>query len=106
MGMALRTIKTYYDDFRYMLCPHSAVGVNAIEQLNMINDSVVCLATAHSAKFPNACRMAIENLPTPPVELANLFQKKMRFSNYPNDVKAVQDFMERKIAECDEISPK
>jgi len=102
--MALRTIITYYNNFRYMLCPHSAVGVNAIEQLNMINESVVCLATAHPAKFPDACRMAVANPPTPPLELTNLFQKKMRFSQYPNDVKAVQDFMERKITECNEIN--
>merc|ERR1712226_1455380 len=88
-SMSLGIMRTYYSKFHYMLCPHSAIGVKAIERLSMINESVVCLATAHPAKFPDACRMAVINKPAPPLELLKLFHKKKRFCSLPNDVKAV-----------------
>jgi len=97
--MTLETIKTYYDKYQYMLCPHSAVGVNAIAQLKEINTHTVCLATAHDAKFPAACLRAVNPLPTPPIQLSSLFGMTTRSSKCKNDLKAVQAFMKAKIQE-------
>jgi len=97
--MTLETIKTYYEKYQYMLCPHSAVGVNAIQQLNEVNAHTVCLATAHDAKFPAACKRAVDPLPTPPTQLSELFAMKTRSSSCKNDLKAVQSFMKTKIQE-------
>mmetsp|Transcript_19246 Transcript_19246/g.18489 ORF Transcript_19246/g.18489 Transcript_19246/m.18489 type:complete len:543 (-) Transcript_19246:155-1783(-) len=106
--MTLETIKTYNDKHGYMLCPHSAVGVSAVHQIKEQDDgqpeelilrNTVCLATAHEAKFPDACRRAVDPLPTPPPLLAAVFTKKTRSSNCPNDVKVVQAFMEKRISE-------
>eukprot|EP00551_Chaetoceros_affinis_P009668 CAMPEP_0203676982 /NCGR_PEP_ID=MMETSP0090-20130426/26714_1 /ASSEMBLY_ACC=CAM_ASM_001088 /TAXON_ID=426623 /ORGANISM="Chaetoceros affinis, Strain CCMP159" /LENGTH=505 /DNA_ID=CAMNT_0050543741 /DNA_START=400 /DNA_END=1917 /DNA_ORIENTATION=+ len=96
-AMTLQTIKEYYDDHSYMLCPHSAVGVSAIHQLKEVNVATVCLATAHEAKFPAACQRAVDPLPTPPEQLSKLFSLKVRSSNCPNDLKTVQAFMEKRI---------
>ena len=95
--MTLATIKEYRDKYNYVLCPHSAIGVNAIHQLNMVNAATVALATAHEAKFPDAVRMAVDPLPTPPKELALLAKLKTRRSECPNDLKTVQAFMIQRI---------
>jgi len=99
-AMTLATIKEYYEGKdKYMMCPHSAVGVSAINQLGMVNSQTVALATAHEGKFPDACKMAVDPLPTPPKELSKLWSQKTRSSNCPNDLKIVQAFMEKRIAE-------
>lgn len=90
----LSIIKDYNEKYQYLLCPHSAVGVSAIHQLNMVNPGVVCLATAHEAKFPGAVSRAVPDLPDPPRELAMLNNLKTRRTELPNDLKAVQQFVE------------
>lgn len=95
--MTLQTIKEYHEKYDYMLCPHSAVGVSAVHQLNEVNSATVCLATAHDAKFPAACKRAVDPLPSPPPELAAVFNKKPRLSFCPNELKVVQAFMEKRI---------
>eukprot|EP00559_Dactyliosolen_fragilissimus_P007470 CAMPEP_0184870238 /NCGR_PEP_ID=MMETSP0580-20130426/36887_1 /TAXON_ID=1118495 /ORGANISM="Dactyliosolen fragilissimus" /LENGTH=518 /DNA_ID=CAMNT_0027372219 /DNA_START=51 /DNA_END=1607 /DNA_ORIENTATION=- len=95
----LDVIKRYHEKHGYMLCPHSAVGVSAIEQDNFVNTATVCLATAHDAKFPAACSRAVDPLPTPPKELSSLFELEIRSTNCPNDAKVVQAFMTKRIEE-------
>jgi len=82
-----------------MLCPHSAVGVSAAHQLHKADHSTVCLATAHFAKFGDACLKAVDPLPEIPIELSRLWKMKTRSSMCPNDVKVVQAYMERRIEE-------
>lgn len=94
-GMTLDIIKKYNNQFDYLLCPHSAVGVSAIEQLNLVKPETVCLATAHPGKFPAAVQQAVDPLPPAPEQLANLSTMEVRRTEEPNDVKAVQDFVER-----------
>jgi len=95
----LDIIKEYYGNHKYMLCPHSAVGVSAIQQLQLVDNATVCLATAHEAKFPAACKMAVDPLPTPPKELSQLYEKKTRSSLCSNDLKVVQKFVEKRVQE-------
>jgi len=90
-------IRRYKEVHDYMLCPHSAVGVSAMEQLDLVKSSTVCLATAHDAKFPAACKMAVPELPPAPEALASLWSKEIRKSSCANDLKAVQDFVKAKI---------
>jgi len=98
-AMTVKAIKEYKDKYDYMLCPHTAVGICAIQQLGEVNMATVCLATAHEAKFPDACKRAVDPLPTPPPQLAKLFSMKTRSSNCPNDTAVVQAFMEKRIEE-------
>lgn len=97
--MTLSTIKEYNEKHNYVLCPHSAVGVNVIHQLSMVNSATVCLATAHEAKFPVAVERAVSPLPTPPKELSRLSSLPTRRSECPNDLKTVQAFMVKRIEE-------
>lgn len=95
----LETIKKYHASDGYMFCPHAATGVSAVNQLNTANAATVCLATAHFAKFGDACSMAVDPLPEIPEELSRLWSLPTRKSHCPNDAKVVQKFMERKIDE-------
>lgn len=95
----LETIKTYHAEHQYMLCPHSAVGVDAIRQLDTINERTVALATAHDGKFPDACKKAVDPLPDPPAELARLWGLPVRTTRAANDLKVVQDLVEARIRE-------
>jgi threonine synthase len=98
-AMTLDVIREYNEKHNYLLCPHTAVGVSAIQQTGDLNETMVCLATAHDGKFPAAVKQAIDPLPTPPKELACLLDLPTRVSECPNDVKKVQDFMEKCIEE-------
>jgi threonine synthase len=93
-AQTLQTIKEYNDKFGYLMCPHTAVGVSAIHQLSLVSGTTVCLATAHDGKFPDAVRKAVDVMPTPPPQLAALAVLPTRRAELPNDLKAVQDFVE------------
>jgi len=92
-AMTLETIKDYNDKYGYLLCPHSAVGVNAIHQLSLVSEATVCLATAHPAKFPAAVGRAVPKLPPPPPALAALEDMATRRTELPRDLNQVQQFV-------------
>ena len=98
-SMTLDIIREYNEKHNYVMCPHTAVGVSAIHQTNDVTETMVCLATAHEGKFPAAVNQAIDPLPTPPPQLACLLDLPTRLSECANDLQAVQDFVEKRIAE-------
>ena len=53
-AMTLATIKTYWEQHRYLLDPHTAVGVAVAENFLDADAPMICLATAHPAKFGDA----------------------------------------------------
>lgn len=95
----VQTTKKYFEEHNYLLCPHSAVGVSALHQLDIASPDSVALATAHEGKFPAACQMAVPNLPNPPKQLSKLMTMPTRSQTCKNDVGAVQEFVEDKIKE-------
>jgi threonine synthase len=50
----LATIRTYWERHRYLLDPHTAVGVHVAERFADPAVPTICLATAHPAKFGEA----------------------------------------------------
>jgi threonine synthase len=73
--------------------PHTAVGIGATEKCRREGETVVTLATAHPAKFPDAVRKATGEHPQLPDHLADLFQLPERTVQLPNDLAAVQSFV-------------
>lgn len=98
-AMTLNIIREYNEKHDYPMCPHTAVGVSAIHQTHDVNETMVCLATAHEGKFPAAVSQAIDPLPTPPPQLACLLDLPTRLSECPNDLQSVHNFMEKRIEE-------
>jgi threonine synthase len=59
---------------------------------------MVCLATAHPAKFPDAVERATGTRPALPDGLADLFERPERYDVLPADVDAVRRYVERSVA--------
>jgi len=89
----LGTIRQFYEKHDYLLDPHTAVGVNAAQECSAAGIPVVCLATAHPAKFGAAVTKAIGKPPELPPELEGLADKESRCEVLEPDVKAVQDYI-------------
>ncbi len=62
------TIKSIFETEEYLLDPHGAVAVAAAKNLReqLGNEKLICLATAHPAKFPDTIKNALgeEDIPT------------------------------------------
>lgn len=96
----LSTIQQVFESTGYVLDPHTAIGVAAARE-NRKNDStpLVCLATAHPAKFPEAV-MKAEGLLEPdlPVHMQDLFNREERCVTLPNDLTAVHQFINQRLS--------
>jgi len=92
----LEVIGRTYRESGMLLDPHTAVGVGAVEKLlaaGVLEHTVVTLATAHPAKFPDAVERATGVRPPLPAHLADLFDLPERFDVLPNDLAAVQQYV-------------
>ena len=89
----ISTIRQFYEEHNYLLDPHTAVGVNAAQECCSENIPVVCLATAHPAKFGDAVIKAIGKAPDLPPGLQGLEDKQSRCEVLNPDIKAVLDFI-------------
>ena len=79
--------------------PHTAVGIGAARARRRDLDvPMVCLATAHPAKFPDAVEQATGIRPALPDRLADLFHREERYDLLPADLGEVQSYVERAIA--------
>ena len=87
-------IRQTYEATGVILDPHSAVGVAAARAARRSADvPMICLATAHPAKFPDAVEKACGQRPGLPPRLSYLMAAKERFTVLPNDVGRVRDFI-------------
>ncbi|HSK38575.1 MAG TPA: threonine synthase [Arenibaculum sp.] len=78
----------------YLLDPHTAVGIHAARADGLDPAvPVVALACAHPAKFPDAVEHAAGVRPALPAHLADLYEREERFTVLPNDLFAVQAFV-------------
>jgi threonine synthase len=81
----------------YLLDPHSACGVVAARKA-LTNQTRhiphIALATAHPAKFPDAMQAITGERPPLPTRLASLMTAPERLTVLPNDLRAVERFVE------------
>ncbi len=96
--MTLVAMRSCYETTGYMLDPHTAVAVDAARQLvRELPDPVVCLATAHPAKFSETMRKAIGKPAPMPDAVAGLMQKPERVTHLPADMQAVAAFVAERV---------
>ena len=92
----LATIRRVHAETGYTLDPHTAVGVHAALQIAEDEEGpIVALATAHPAKFPDAVEKATGARPALPLHLSDLFDKEEHMTKQPNDLKTVQNFVQK-----------
>ncbi len=88
-----QTIADFYTEHDYILDPHTAVGVNAALANLKKNVPMVCLATAHPAKFASAVEKAIGQAPAMPEALAGIMEKPSRCELMDADGKRIKAFI-------------
>ncbi|MBA2283365.1 MAG: threonine synthase [Acidimicrobiia bacterium] len=82
----LAEITATLEERSYLADPHTAVGLRAARVLDLGRDRpVVCLATAHPAKFPDAVEQATGIRPALPERLADLFDRDEHYDVLPAD---------------------
>lgn len=86
----LGQIRETFEASGYILCPHTAVGVHAARGM----EDVVCLATAHPAKFNEAVSEAIGREAPPPPSLRGLMERPTRCAELDATPEAVRDYMQ------------
>jgi threonine synthase len=91
----LTTIRDFFQRTGYVLDPHTAVGVGAA--LAHLDPSVpmVCLATAHPAKFGDAVQEAIGRPPDMPESLRGLEERESRCQVLDADGARIKAFIEK-----------
>ena len=89
----IATIAKIYEDEGYLLDPHTAVGVKAALELKSEARPVICLATAHPAKFGDAVQKAIGREVELPPSLAELADKENRCEVMDADVDQVKAYV-------------
>src|SRR4051812_3906707 len=78
--------------------PHTAVGLGVVNRLRpWLRGQVVTMATAHPAKFPDAVERATGIRPRLPDRLEDLMHRPEFVSEVPNDLVAVQRFVESRV---------
>jgi threonine synthase len=88
------TIARIHAESGLVIDPHTAVGIAAGAKLKRDPATpLICLATAHPAKFPDAVKRAIGHAPVLPEALAVLDGKPERMSVLPNDLARVKQFI-------------
>ncbi|WP_417912877.1 threonine synthase [Candidatus Electronema sp. TJ] len=85
----IATIRQVHQEHDYLLDPHTAVGVRAALELKE-ERPVVCLATAHPAKFGDAVRQAIGKEVELPPALAGLSQLASRCEVMDADIAQIR----------------
>jgi threonine synthase len=93
-GETLDQIRETFEATGYILCPHTAVGVRAARG----DADLVCLATAHPAKFVEAVREAIGREAPPPPSLQGLMEKEARCVELDASADAVEGHIRHTLA--------
>jgi threonine synthase len=89
----METIADFSKQHGYILDPHTAVGVNAGLAHRQQNVPMICLATAHPAKFGSAVEKAIGRQPETPDALAGILEKESRCQLMDADVGQIKAFI-------------
>jgi threonine synthase len=90
----LEVIRRTHESTGMLVDPHTAVAIGAAERVRpSVRGTIVTLATAHPAKFPEAVERATGIRPRLPLHLADLMERTEHFTELPNDLAAVQRFV-------------
>jgi len=89
----LETIREFHRETGYTLDPHTAVGVRAGQQLCATDIPLVCLATAHPAKFDEAVIKATGKPPQRPESLDGIETRDKRVEVLAADTTTIRDYL-------------
>ena len=91
----INTIKKFYKENKIIIDPHTAIGVGAVEKLNL--SDVIILSTAHPCKFPVAIQKAISKTEKLPESLNYINYKEEKFEVISNDLEKIKYYILKSI---------
>jgi len=91
----LATIKQFKEQNDYILDPHTSVGVTAAINLKKQGVPMVCLSTAHPAKFGEAVEKATGEPVEMPTSLQKIMRRDSRCELMDSDVEQIKDFIRK-----------
>lgn len=89
------TIAAFYQEHDYILDPHTAIGIKGAQKFKTVGVPMVCLATAHPAKFGSVVEDAINIHPEVPEALSGITQMESRCELMDVDKKIIQEFISK-----------
>ena len=89
-------IKKVYENYKMIIDPHTAVGLRALEKINLNGKNAV-LSTAHPCKFPEAIQKAINVNSELPSELNYILNEKENFVVIQNNIEKVKEYILSKL---------
>lgn len=89
----LATIQRYHEQHGCLLDPHTAVGVHVAESHLQPDEPMICLATAHPAKFGGAIEQATGRALAHHPALDALRDAPTRCATLPNDERVIRDYV-------------
>lgn len=89
----LATIREFHQKTGYILDPHTAVGVKAGQEAVSPDVPLICLATAHPAKFSQAVNLAIGKDPKRPLCLQKIEEREERCFEIDAETEAIKAFV-------------
>ncbi|HUC60826.1 MAG TPA: hypothetical protein VMF53_02610 [Alphaproteobacteria bacterium] len=90
----LATMKAIHAETGKLVDPHSAIGIAAARARRKDpNVPMVCVATAHPAKFPDAVEKATGIRPSLPSRLADIMQRPERCEEIRWNLDALKDYI-------------
>ncbi|MBX2858131.1 MAG: threonine synthase [Cellvibrionaceae bacterium] len=95
----LQIIRDVFQQSEYLLDPHTAIGLHAARKTQTdLTVPMVCLATAHPAKFPEAIGKAIDNMSVDlPYHMQDLFTRDERFEVIENELSAICAYIQSRL---------
>jgi len=97
----LTAIRDVHAEADYLLDPHTAVAVAVAKKAGLDGSPVVCLATAHPAKFPEAIQRATGRDLARHAAIDALAELPTRCAVAANDVEAVRDLIVKTLSDKD-----
>jgi threonine synthase len=91
----LETIRLVYESDNYLIDPHTAVGIKVGKELGTAGIPLLCLSTAHPAKFEDAICRALPDIAPHHARLQLLAGLPTRKENMAVDAGLVKDFIRR-----------
>ena len=89
----IQTVKKYYETFNYLVDPHTAVGISVAEKVIDADVPLVCLSTAHPAKFNDVMAQALPGVEVTHPSLEVLKGRETRKIVMDADIEAIKSLI-------------
>lgn len=90
-----KTIKDFYQEYGYIMDPHTAVGVHCALKNKEQGIPICCLSTAHPAKFVETVEESIGKKIELPESIAQILKKESRCELMDADKILIQEFVKK-----------